>query len=444
MVSSRELSSALAGGADTIVARATAAGRGALAVVRISGAATRAVAAAVCPAVDFSRPRKAALMDIFDAAGEPLDRGVVVVFPGPRSYTGEDMLEATVHGSPYLVDRLIEACIAAGARPAEPGEFTRRAVANGKIDLVQAEAVRDLVASETAWQLRNAREQLAGALSRRFNDLRERLVALAAVVDAALEFEAQAVEVGANEIQDHADGCLRQLDDLVATAPAGTRIRDGVRVVILGSPNAGKSTLFNYLAGKEQAIVSPQPGTTRDVLEAAVEIGGVRMVVHDTAGLREGGDRVEEEGRRRAVWAAAAADLAIVLWAADEEGPTTEIPDGVPAMRVRSKADLGCPPDEEWLSISCHTGLGLEELCRQLTTFALEEVADLGGAVAVALRHREALERARTALQGADWSTPELAAEDVRCALQAVEQLVGAVDDDDLLDEVFSAFCIGK
>ncbi len=443
MVSSNELSSALAGGADTIVARATAAGRGALAVVRVSGRATAEVAAAVCPAVEFSRGWKASLVDIHDAAGGVLDRGVVVVFPAPRSFTGEDMMEATVHGSPYLVERLIAACVAAGARRAEPGEFTRRAVANGKIDLVQAEAVRDLVVAETALQLRNAREQLAGALSQQFNSLRAELVALAATVDASLEFEAQAVEVREAEIRDHAERCLQQLAKLVGTAPAGARIRDGLRVVILGSPNAGKSTLFNYLSGRDQAIVSPEPGTTRDVLETEIDVGGVRMVVQDTAGLREGGDRVEEEGHRRALEAAAAADLAIVLWAAD--GPdTTDVPVGVPVIRLRSKVDLGCAADVGWLPISCHTGRGLEGFRRQLTEFALEEVADLGGAVAVAARHRAALERAREALEGADWAVPELAAEHVRWALRAAEELVGAVDDEALLDEVFSAFCIGK
>ncbi len=440
---SRELSSTLAGGADTIVARATAAGRGALAVVRVSGRETAKIAAAVCPAVDFCRGWTASLAEIHDAAGSVLDRGVVVVFPAPRSFTGEDMMEATVHGSPYLVERLIEACVAAGARRAGPGEFTRRAVANGKIDLVQAEAIRDLVDAETAWQLRNAREQLAGALSRQFRSLRNALVALAAVVDAALEFEAQAVAVHEGEIRDLAEMCLRELSDLTGTAGAGARIRDGLRVVILGPPNAGKSTLFNYLSGKDGAIVSAEPGTTRDVLETEIDIGGVRMVVQDTAGLRPGGDAVEEEGHRRALGAAASADLAIVLWAADGSD-TTAVPEGVPAIRLRSKADLGCASEEEWLQISCHSGQGLEDLHRRLVEVALSEVADLGGAVAVAARHRAALERAREALEGADWASPELAAEHVRWALRAAEELVGAVDDEVLLDEVFSAFCIGK
>ena len=443
MGSSRELSSALAGGADTIVARATAAGRGALAVVRVSGPGTARVLAAVCPAVDGARGWTASLTELHDAAGQVLDRGVVVVFPSPRSFTGEDMVEATVHGSPYLVERLIEACVAAGARHAEPGEFTRRAVANGKLDLVQAEAVRDLVEAETAWQLRNAREQLGGALSQRFRDLRGELVGLAATVDAALEFEAQAVVVAETEIRERAESCLRLLADLEGTATAGARIRDGLGVVILGPPNAGKSTLFNYLCGRERAIVSPDPGTTRDVVEAELDVGGVRVVVRDTAGLRESGDAVEEEGRRRALQAAASADVVIVLWAADGPPPTA-VPSGVPVLQLRSKADLGCESQDGWLPISSQTGQGLEDFRRRLTEIVLGDVPDLGGAVAVASRHRASLERARVAIEGADWSCPELAAEDVRWALRAAEELFGEVDDEALLDEVFAAFCVGK
>jgi len=368
---------------------------------------------------------------------------VVVVFPGPRSYTGEDMMEATVHGSPYLVERLIEACEAAGARRAEPGEFTRRAVANGKLDLVQAEAVRDLVAAETGWQLRNAREQLAGALSRQFHELRAELVALAAMIDASLEFEAQAVEVPETEVRDGLGACRRRVAELAATAAAGARIREGLRAVILGPTNAGKSTVFNYLAGSERAIVSSEPGTTRDVLEAEIEIGGVQLVIQDTAGLRMGGGAVEEEGRRRALAASAAADLVIVLWAADEP-ERTEVPPETPAVLIRSKADLGCCVDEEWLPVSCHSGRGLEEFRRQLTEICLGDVADLGGAVAVAARHRAGLEKALAALEDADPAAPELAAEHVRWALRAIEELIGAVDDEALLDEVFSAFCVGK
>jgi tRNA modification GTPase len=297
--------------------------------------------------------------------------------------------------------------------------------------------------AETAWQLRNAREQLSGALSRQFRDLREELVSLAAMIDASLEFEAQAITVEEREIREQASLCERHLGELVGSARAGARIRDGLRAVIVGPPNAGKSTLFNYLVGSERAIVSTEPGTTRDVLEADLEVGGIRMVIQDTAGLRAGGGAVEEEGHRRAVGAAAAADLVMLLWPAD--GPRgTDLPPGVPVIRLRSKADLGCTDAPGWLPISCHSGEGLDELESRLVEVALGDVADLGGAVAVAARHREALERARAALDAADWTLPELASEHVRTALRAAEMLVGTIDDEALLDEVFSAFCVGK
>ena len=269
------------------------------------------------------------------------------------------------------------------------------------------------------------------------------MVGLAAMVDAALEFEAQAVVVAETEVQEKAERCLRLLADLEGTATAGARIRDGLEVVILGPPNAGKSTLFNYLCGAERAIVSPDPGTTRDVVEAELEIGGVRVVLRDTAGLRESGDAVEAEGRRRALEAAAAADLVVVLWPADGPLPTA-VPAGVPVLQLRSKADLGCEPAAGWLAVSCHTGLGLDDFRRRLSEQVLGDVPDLGGAVAVASRHRASLERARVAIEGADWSCPELAAEDVRWALRALEELFGEVDDEAVLDEVFAAFCVGK
>ena len=360
--SSNGLSSALAGGADTIIARATPVGRGALALIRVSGRRTAECAARVCRNLIFDAGWKVSLTTLHDADGAFLERAVAIVYPGPRSYTGEDMLEVSVHGSPLVVDAVIESFFAAGARPAEAGEFTRRAVANGKLDLVQAEAVRDLVAAETAWQHRNAREQLAGVLSERFGRLRSSLVTALAAVEASLDYEAQAVEVQPAEIASHLEECRRQITALLATARAGERIRDGLKLVILGPPNAGKSTLFNHLCGLERAIVSPHPGTTRDLIEAELDIGGVRMVVQDTAGLRSGGDEVEIEGHRRAQAAAAAADLAVVLWAVDDGGGSEPpaVPEDLPVIRVRSKADLrpDTAANDGWLRLSCHDGEG--------------------------------------------------------------------------------------
>jgi len=442
------LSSDLADGADTIVARATPAGRGALAVIRVSGSGVRGVARILCPAITFDAGWQATLTMLHDASGEALDRGIVIPFPAARSYTGEDMFEATVHGSPYLVESVIEACVGAGARRARPGEFTRRAVANGKLDLVQAEAIRDLVAAETAWQLRNAREQLSGVLSTVFADLRHEMVGLLATLEASLDYEGQGVEVGEDQIEERIAACRDTVTRLVSTAGAGQRIRDGVGVVILGRPNAGKSTLFNLLCGTERAIVSPHPGTTRDVIEAELDIGGVRMVLRDTAGLREQGDAVETEGHRRALGAAAEADIVILMWAADaeeNEGPP-EVPSGVNVIPVNSKADLvqGGTVGTGWLPVSCHTGEGVDALRARLVAAVAGEIPNLGGAVAIAARHRESLEKAAGELDGCEPNDPEIGAERVRRALIAVDELIGEVSSEEVLDAIYDDFCIGK
>jgi tRNA modification GTPase len=444
---SSELSSALVAGADTIVARATPAGRGALAVIRVSGPLTTELARRVCSDLSFADGWRAQLTGIRDARGNAVEQAVAVSYPAPRSYTGEDMLEVTVHGSPYLVETVLEAFVAGGARPAAPGDFTRRAVANGKMDLVQAEAVRDLVDADTAWQLRNAREQMAGRLSKEFAALRAGLLSLLAVIEAAVDYEAQGIVVPSADIAALCHDCHRQLARLTATAGAGARIRDGLRVAILGPPNAGKSTLFNCLCGSERAIVSPRPGTTLDLVEAELEVGGVRVILQDTAGLRTGGGEVEAEGHRRAVAAAASADLVVMLRSMDDpDGVDLDgVPESVPVIRVRSKADLdGGFTTDDWLQVSCRTGAGLPALRAQLTARAVGDVADLGGAVAIGARHRHALETAARELDGCDPARPELAAEAVRWALRAVDGLIGDIGAEDVLDRIFSTFCVGK
>ena len=438
--SSSEWSSDLSGGADTIVARASASGPAALAVVRLSGAGVRRIAAEISPAADFSEPWRARLVAI-DGLGE---QAVAIPFSAPRSYTGEDMLELTVHGSPFVVRSLIERCIAAGARPAAPGEFTRRAVANGKLDLVQAEAVRDLVGAETAWQARNAREQLAGRLSQRLAGLRGDLVELLARLEASLDFVDHGVELDREEEAARLARCRELLTALLATAAAGERIRDGVRVVIVGPPNSGKSTLFNTLLGNERAIVAPHPGTTRDVLEAELDMGGLRVTLVDTAGLRDATDPVEEEGVRRARAAAASAAVVVELWPADAApGPATD--DGeIATIRVLSKADLPHPADASRLPVSCATGAGVDHLRALLAEMVAGSVPDLGGEVAISSRHRRGLERAAAELEACDLAAPELAAESLRWAARELEALIGEIATEDLLDEVFASFCIGK
>jgi tRNA modification GTPase len=396
----------------------------------------------------FDAGWQATLTMLHDASGEALDRGIVIPYPAARSYTGEDMFEATVHGSPYLVGTVIEACVGAGARRARPGEFTRRAVANGKLDLVQAEGIRDLVAAETAWQLRNAREQLSGLLSAVFAGLRHEMVSLLAALEASLDYEGQGVEVAEDQIGERIAACRDSVARLVSTAGAGQRIRDGVGVVILGRPNAGKSTLFNLLCGMERAIVSPHPGTTRDVIEAELDLGGVRMVLRDTAGLRARGDAVETEGHRRAVGAAAEADIVILMWASDaaENERPPEAPRGVTVIPVNSKVDLvqGGTVAAGWLPVSCHTGEGVDALRGRLVAAVAGEIPDLGGAVAIAARHRGSLEKAAGELEGCEPNDPEIGAERVRRALIAVDELIGEVSSEEVLDAIYDDFCIGK
>jgi len=441
-------SSVLSGGADTIVARATPAGRGALAVIRLSGPATVAVAEAVCPKASIDSDRMARLVTLYDAGGDKLERAIAVSFRAPRSYTGEDMLEVTVHGSPYIVEQAVDAFVAAGARRAQAGEFTRRAVANGKLDLIQAEAINDLIAADTAWQLRLAREQLAGILSGRFAELRSAMLTLLSSLEAMLDFADDDIAEEPSDLDAQRGLCVGLLGELLATADAGERVRDGVRVVILGPPNAGKSTLFNSLCGSERAIVSPHPGTTRDVLETELDFEGVRLILQDTAGLRSSGDAVEVEGHRRAVGAATSAAVVLLLWAADgvDDEPPPDPPAGVEVVRVLSKNDLrgakgAC---DGWLPISCLTGEGMETFRAEFASAVIGKIADLGGETAIARRHHSALEKALTEIEAVDSGTPELAAEGVRWALRAVEEMTGEVKSEEVLDEIFNAFCIGK
>jgi len=390
---------------------------------------------------------RARLAAIRDADGALIDHAVALPLPAPRTFTGEDMLELTVHGSPFIVAAVVDAFRAAGARPAEPGEFTRRALANDKLDLVQAEAINELASAETAAQARMAQAQLDGALSRRFNELKEELVELLAVLEGGLDFVAQEVALDEDAARARREGAWERLQALLATAAPGRRIRDGVRVVIAGPPNSGKSTLFNALASEERAIVSPHPGTTRDLVEVVLEMGGVPVVLQDTAGIGDTDDPVEREGVRRARGATATADAVVWLWPADG-GRAPDVPEvtGQVALRLRSKWDLAAAraPEDGWMPVSCHSGEGLELVRRTLAEAVAEDVADLGGNAAIAERHRTALERAAAELEGLRVDEPELAAEAARNALDAVRELLGEVAAEDVLDRIFGRFCIGK
>lgn len=445
--SSSELSFALVGGSDTIVAPATSSGRGALAIIRVSGPETRRLAERVLPKLDFSKPWLAQLVSARDREGEGLEKCVAIPYIAPQSYTGEDMIDVMVHGSSRLVDDLLELMTASGARIAEGGEFTRRAVANGKMDVVQAEAVRDLIAAESARQLENARRQGRGELSAIYQSLRNDIVSLWAEVEASLEFVAQGVTVAGDALEKRRERIESEIAKLLSTADAGELIRDGASVVIVGAPNSGKSTLFNALLRRNRAITSDLPGTTRDTVSAEVEIGGLRVTLVDTAGLRAAGDAIEQEGMSRTRAALGEARIAILLRpeGASDEGLEKELPAGLELVKVRSKADLASEsigPDEKWLPVSGLTGAGLEALRERIAKVLLAGFGESG--VAIGRRHRECLEKAQSEVEQCDFEEYELAAERLRWAAAALAELIGEVDDEAVLDRIYAEFCVGK
>lgn len=439
------LSSILSGGEDTIAACATPAGPGALAIIRLSGRGLKAVLAEICPKLDFQKVRLAQFVSFLDERGDEIDRGIGIFFRGPASYTGEDTAELTLHGSGFLVEEILKAAEAAGARRALPGEFTRRAVANGKMDLSQAEAVDQLIRSETAWQARLAREQLHGRLSEEVAALREELLGLLAATEASLDYVEQGVIVDDEDLGLKRDACVGKLDSLLRTLVTGRKIRGGVRVVVLGAPNTGKSSLFNVLCREERAIVTSRPGTTRDLLEVEMDIEGIPVCLVDTAGLRETEDEVELEGIVRARKGAAGADL--VLMVSDGQGPCEELPeDGPEQIRVRNKIDIFPVQsgDEEGIAVSALTGEGLEELRGELHRRIRRPLENLEGGVAVNPRQAKALEAAREHLFFEPDEERELVAEEIRQALEKLDEVVGRVEGEEVLDAVFDTFCLGK
>lgn len=444
--SSSGLSSALSGGDDTIVARATSAGASALAVIRVSGRDTKNLTQLICPQIDTAKPWRAQRAGLRDSNGALLEESIAICYQAPKSYTGEDMLELMVHGSPWVVEAVVGTLVSAGARQAGPGEFTRRAVANGKMDLVQAEAVNDVIQAETLWQARLAREQLHGGLSQRFQALKRGLVALLAEVEGSLDYEDQGVAVDPETMTTSRDGCVDQINELLLTVEVGVRVREGARVVIVGAPNSGKSTLFNALLARERAIVTAAPGTTRDVLEAELEIEGLPVILIDTAGIREAADPAEAEGVRRALLEEKRADLVLALRAAGEPyGPeNTAAEERARRMDIVSKSDLfGEPPGGE-VAISCLTGEGLEDLRDEIHRRIAAPMNEMAGSVAVNNRHAEALMCAREHLLGLLDAPLEVAALEARLAMGALDEVLGALDDEEVLDAVFSTFCVGK
>jgi tRNA modification GTPase len=448
-------SPALTAGSETIAAIATPPGRGGIGVVRVSGPRAQAIAAAV--AGEVPAPRHAALCRSRDAHGGTIDEGIALFFPAPRSYTGEDVLELQGHGGPMVMQLLLRRCLELGARVAEPGEFTRRAFLNDRLDLAQAESVADLIDAASAEAARSAARSLAGEFSTRIHRLVDGLVELRVHVEACIDFPEEEIDPADRKWQRERIGALRaSLADLLDAAEQGAVLREGLVVVLVGRPNVGKSSLLNRLAGDEIAIVTPIPGTTRDYVRATVSIEGVPIHLVDTAGLREAGDEVERIGIARTWRAVEGAGAALFI--EDAQGATAEdrelhgrLPAGLPAARVINKVDLtretagkSSAGAETVLRISAKTGAGVDALRAWLLEVAGWRPHGEGLFMARE-RHLVALKSAAGHLEAAAATQAfEFQAEELRLAQQALGSITGEVSADDLLGEIFSRFCIGK
>jgi len=434
---------------DTIAAVATPAGRGGIGIVRVSGPRAEAIAAVVAGGI--LEPRRAVLRSFLNRAGEEIDRGLALYFPAPRSYTGEAVLELHGHGGAVVSQILLAAVLDAGARLAEPGEFTRRAYLNGRLDLAQAEAVADLIdaASETA--ARSALRSLSGEFSSALHGLVAELIELRVLVEALLDFPEEDVEsLHREDARSRLQRLRAGLDSIVAKSRQGSLLRGGIHVVLAGRPNVGKSSLLNRLAGEERAIVSPVPGTTRDALREPMQIDGVPMVLVDTAGLRESRDEVERLGMARTEQELQGADVVLVVFEAGRpEAPPDPLPDSRRRITVFNKIDLvagGVPGRHgDAVHVSAKTGAGVEALRAAL----LEAVGWDGSGESVFLareRHLRALQATRRHLEAAAGETGrwEFCAEELRLAQEALGSITGRVSAEDLLGEIFSRFCIGK
>lgn len=451
---------------DTIAAIATAQGRGGVGIVRISGPLASSAAQAITARA--LTPRYAHYGAFRDAEGDVIDEGLALYFPGPNSFTGEDVLELQGHGGPVVLDMLLQRCVQLGCRLARPGEFSERAFLNDKLDLAQAEAIADLIEASSAQAARNALRSLQGAFSLRVNDLTEKLISLRIYVEAAIDFPEEEIDFLADgHVLAMVDKVRAELSTVLKEAGQGALLRDGMNVVIAGRPNAGKSSLLNLLAGREAAIVTDIAGTTRDVLREHIHIDGMPLHVVDTAGLRDTDDHVEKIGVERALKAIGEADR--VLLVVDATAPEADDPfalwpefleqrpDPAKVTLIRNKADLSAEPismttsadGHVTISLSAKTeGAGLELLREHLKAcMGYEQTAE--SSFSARRRHLEALRQACGYLDhGREQLTlaeaGELLAEDLRHAQQALGEITGAFSSDDLLGRIFSSFCIGK
>lgn len=447
--------------ADTICALATPPGRGGVSVVRVSGAAAAKISKQV--AGSLPAPRTCLFAKFRDASGELIDAGIVLFFPGPHSFTGEDVCELHCHGSPVVVDQLLHTLVSFGARLARPGEFSERAFTNGKIDLTQAEAIADLIDSSTVAAARHAVRSLQGEFSRLITKLVSDVVALRVYVEASIDFADEEIDfLSQGNIADRLKALLELLQAIVAQAKQGSLLREGLHIVIAGAPNAGKSTLLNALCGEDIAIVTPIAGTTRDVLRHTISLDGIPVHLTDTAGLRESNDPVEQEGIRRARHAITNADRVLLLIDASETRDFRQSPLWSELSKLTNdrisvvfnkvdlcdKIDTADGESPPVLYLSAHTRAGLPLLVDHLKVCAGFNPAADGGFIA-RRRHLAALNAAAIAMENAlhcleNLKAGELVAEELRKVQTALDEITGKFTNDDLLGVIFSSFCIGK
>lgn len=437
---------------DPIAAIATAPGRGGVGVIRISGKSL-AIFQEICNG--FPPPRVAKFVSFRSSLGDIIDQGLVLYFPAPHSFTGEDVLELHGHGGTGVMQSLLKRCLELGARMAEPGEFTKRAFLNGKIDLAQAEAIADLIEASSSAAVRSAARSLSGEFSKKIHTAVDLLIHIRMLIEAGLDFPEEEIDfIDREAITSQLEAITSQLTDIVRQSQNSSILRDGLTVVLVGQPNVGKSSLLNQLAGEDLAIVTDVPGTTRDSVVKEISIDGIPIHVVDTAGLRETNDVVEKIGIEKTWQAIQKADVALLIiditkgQTISDDEILNKLPSSLPIIKVLNKCDLLSEPtqqDMDALAISAKTGFGVGELRQKLLTSAGWESSE-GGNFLARERHLKALTDALLYIKNIrlDSQTLELVAEELRSAQNALASITGEFSADDLLGEIFSKFCIGK